>query len=189
MPLESLIVVNETEHDDPRFVAIVERTLNETVRLHQPGEVYVIQIDNWFDHKWLEFSGTVLHEVAIWKSELTLPPFQPARIVSQSHYRAANPSPPLYEIMPSRALHITQQSSRNLRRTLKQISLSGVFVWYSSATKSTKRGSLMIYTIDNKDANARYASFVKDRDWIINKVKGISGQELSKILELSEPDA
>ena len=36
---------------------IVERILNGTLRLHPFEEVYVVLIDNWFDHKWLEFQS------------------------------------------------------------------------------------------------------------------------------------
>ncbi len=42
---------------DDQFLAIAESVLNNTVKLNTPPDVYVVLIDNWFDHKWLELVG------------------------------------------------------------------------------------------------------------------------------------
>jgi hypothetical protein len=57
MPAEYMITLEPRENIDHSFVAIVEQILDNTLQLHQPAEVYVVQIDNWFDHKWLEFDS------------------------------------------------------------------------------------------------------------------------------------
>ena len=185
MPIEYMKLIKQTENDDPLFLATVERILNETLRLHQPSDVYVVQIDHWFDYKWLEFSGTVMHEIAVWLYQLTIPPFHPSRVVSQLYFRAATHTPTSYEVAPSKPLHIVQKSRSNLRRALGQVSSSGVFVWYSGSTKHSDRGSLMLYTIVNGEARAWYASFTKDREWRVGQLKGISKQEFIGLMELS----
>jgi hypothetical protein len=171
-----------TENGDRNFVAIVEQVLNNTLQLYYPAEVYVILIDNWFDYKWLKFSGTVMHEIAVWKYKLTVPPFHPSRVVSQSYFHASNTVPIYYEAAPSKPLHIIQHSNNNLHRMLEQISLSGVFVWYSSS-KHSDRGSLMPYAIDEENANAWYASFRKDEEWRLDKIKGITRREFIRLME------
>ena len=52
-----MIKLEVTNNIDPGFVAIVEQILKNTLQLHQPAGVYVVLIDNWFDHKWLEFNS------------------------------------------------------------------------------------------------------------------------------------
>jgi hypothetical protein len=184
MPIEYMNLIKQKENDDPLFLAIVERVLRETLRLHQSSEVYVVQIDHWFDYKWLEFSGTVMHEIAVWLYKLTVPPFHPSRVVSQSYFRAATYTPTSYEAAPSAPLHIVQQSRSNLRRALSQISPSGAFVWYSGSSNNSDRGSLMVYTVANEEARAWYASFIKDREWSVGKLKGISRREFMGLMEL-----
>ena len=46
------------ETDDPGFVEVLNSVVQGLVSQHQPETVWIIQIDNWFDHKWLMFSGT-----------------------------------------------------------------------------------------------------------------------------------
>ncbi len=56
-PIEYMITLEPRDYIDNSFVAIVEQILDNTLQLHQPAKVYVVQIDNWFDHKWLEFDS------------------------------------------------------------------------------------------------------------------------------------
>lgn|SRR5215469_10860709 len=54
-----LPLVNSTERDDPNFIAIVNSVAYGMGRRSgAPNELWIIHIDNWFDHKWLRFSGT-----------------------------------------------------------------------------------------------------------------------------------
>ena len=102
--------------DDPAFLTIVDRIVGNLVRQNCPDEVHLIHIDNWFDRKWLRFSGYGLvpflrgnpyREVAkeeYNQDQKTFPPFTPNRVVAQylfchmadGHYggTAAGPSRP-----------------------------------------------------------------------------------------------
>jgi len=51
-------LVNATETDDPTFISSVNcLTYGLVSRQGAPNELWIIPIDNWFDHKWLRFSG------------------------------------------------------------------------------------------------------------------------------------
>lgn len=51
------IVMSAGETDDPGFIEVLNSILSELIAEHAPDQFWVIQIDNWFDHKWLGFSG------------------------------------------------------------------------------------------------------------------------------------
>jgi hypothetical protein len=76
-----MIELKETEEGDSGFVPIVERALTEALQRSRPGEVYVVKIEGWFDYKWQKFSGTSMHEIAIWRHKFTVPPFHPSRVL------------------------------------------------------------------------------------------------------------
>ena len=65
-----MITLHRIDKDDLRLVDLVEHLLNEMVQRYKPNEIYSLLIDNWFDYKWLNFSGTVMDEIAVWKSNL-----------------------------------------------------------------------------------------------------------------------
>lgn len=43
--------------DDPQFVGLLTRIISKLVNASFPEQIFVMKIDNWFDHKWLNFSG------------------------------------------------------------------------------------------------------------------------------------
>lgn len=45
------------ETDDPYFIALLNSIVQKLADRTMPDEVWVVKIDNWFDHKWLPFSG------------------------------------------------------------------------------------------------------------------------------------
>lgn len=47
-----MIELKDPKDSDPTFASIVDRTLNNAVESSNPGEVYVVQVDGWFDYKW-----------------------------------------------------------------------------------------------------------------------------------------
>jgi hypothetical protein len=87
------------ERDDDRtFLAWVSQLIDA---LDDPevDDLVVVRIRNWFDHKWLRFSGIGRVEFthvalnhqgvsleALSQSKLTFPPFTPSRIVAETHF-------------------------------------------------------------------------------------------------------
>lgn len=159
----------------------MERALNNAVQRSNPGEVYVVQVDGWFDDKWQGFSGTVMHEIAIWRDKLTVPPFHPSRILSERYFRL-NPDLGQYAVASAKPLHINQASAENLRRYIRGISSSGIFVWYSHISTDSDRASLMLYTVDRSDASGWYAGFARNAEWQLVQVKGTSRKAVATIL-------
>ena len=176
-----MITLNLTDNIDRNFVAIVERVLNNTLRLYQPAGVYIVLIDNWFDHKWLEFNSSKTdNDLSGWRNELELPPFEPSRVLSQSYFHAGTSAPLLYEATASRPLHILSS-----RRSVGEITPSGVFLWYSYVGEHSDNGSLMVYLSEDGKGSSWYASFTKNPDWRVGKMKGISNREFTALMTVS----
>jgi len=85
--------------DDSDFIDLLNSLLNGLLVQQAPEQLWVIQIDNWFDHKWLRYSGSgsVGSKFPVdwtsafmdrfdsvkeqfWQDKLTFPPFAPDRM-------------------------------------------------------------------------------------------------------------
>ena len=176
-----MVELRPTHSDDPDFVQLGTQIINNLIRLHSPQEVYAIEIDHWFDHKWQSFSGKTLGALPLWRSTLTVPPFDPGRVVKQHYFRATEAGS--YIAADTKPLHPDQWSGHNLHRFIKFVSSSGLFVWYSGETKTTNRASLMTYLVRGEEAVPWYASFVKRDRWELNKVKGISRVQFADMVQ------
>ena len=182
-----MISISATERDDSNFVEMVARILGETVRARRPSEVYLVRIDHWFDHKWEAFSGKALGALGVWKEPLTLPPFNPRRVLSEAHYEIGSKGADSYVLKPAPPLHIDQWSDENMRRFVRRFSGDALFVWYSGDTKARDRASLMVYSVEGEETSDWYASFVKKGVWKLNKSVGVSRRELLTLIEPPAP--
>ena len=181
--------------DDPHFVEIVCRVISGLLNANAVEEVFVVQIDNWFDHKWLKFSGigrvrldfglfadTALDEFR--QDKITFPPFTPNRIIEEYFFlRASDGSYDSSEAAPFVHSRRRVSSCRNLQRRVSKFSDSAIFVWYSSNTLANRRGSLMVYKAYGSAVTAWYASFAKENAWKILRVDGIDRAQLQIWLE------
>jgi hypothetical protein len=147
-------------HDDPAFLAAVDRIIAACVRRDAPQEVRVIHVDHWFGAKWLRFSGkgrvgffygcitpdTALDE--FWCERLTFPPFTPNRVVAEYYFCRTGPA--VYEEQaPPQLVHRRRhgRSAANLTRKVAAFAPSAQFFWYSSGTSRVDRGCLMSYAV------------------------------------------
>ncbi len=177
------------ESDDaPAFLAVVDQIIAGLVEQHAPEEFYLVRIANWFDHRWLRFSGigrvpfngvsthTALDEFH--QEQLTFPPFTPNRVTSQ-HYFALTNRGQFEEQAPVQLIHGTARghSAKNLHRRVADFSRSAVFVWFSSHSAANGRGSVMVYTVCSRHVDAWYAGFQYDASWRLGHVKGIRKSE------------
>jgi len=176
-----MIDLNPNQDDDAQFVRLASQLLNNLIHLHSPKDIYVIQIDHWFDHKWQYFSGKTIGVIGVWNSTLTLPPFNPSRVVSQKYYRA-EPSAGTYQSRSAKPLHLDQWSGQNLHRFVKAVSSSGLFLWYRGETVKLDRASLMVYVVKGDQAAPFYASFSNRDGWKVGKVKGISRMQVEQMV-------
>lgn len=173
------------DSDDPVFLAALNALLADLVAAYRPGEVHLIRIDRWFDHKWLKFSGkgrvafdgwprfdTALD--VFWREKLTFPPFTPNRVLEQISFERVDDA---YRPMrDARAVHrpARSHSAKNLHRRVADFTQSGLFVWFSSDTAELEHASLMSYAIEGDSAQTWFASFRRKGDcWTVHRVKGV----------------
>jgi hypothetical protein len=181
------------ENDAPDFIKIIKE-ISLYFIVNNEYKVFVFtKIKNWFDHKWLNYSGnavvyfgwgdfsggidSVLEDK--WQDKITLPPFNPNRVIQtkaiirkEQEIKIINPT-----------IHKFQMSSDNLHNRMIDYSSNGLFIWYSSNSEINKKGSLMIYIVQNEEVNTFYTSIEQVDKWKISKTKGISLVELNSILQ------
>ena len=170
-----------TGHDDPVFVQTVARILRATVVCYAPQDIYVVHIDNWFDHKWLSFSGCCWSQCATWLGPLLrIPAFHPHRVVSQRYYRRNVTPSGGYEASEAPPLHTDERLDPQQRPRLHRISPAGLYLWYSGRTKQVDRASLMGYFGREAEHVGWYASFLKREAWKVGMAKGIGVDEVKR---------
>jgi hypothetical protein len=180
-------------NDDPGFLDLICRAITAELEVKTAQEVFVIRIDNWFDHKWLNFSGigrvafnnagskyiadTALDEFH--QKKATFPPFSPKRVVAEHSFTRAEDGS--YSLAPAAPLVHSQKrasSCWNLHRRIANFSGSALFVWFSSNTDVNHRGSLMVYRANGNRVTSWYSSFSKEREWRLLRTEGIGREQL-----------
>src|SRR4051794_12954234 len=82
-----MIDLGTAPDDDRGFIELISRLIAGAATTHRPLDLLIYKIDNWFDHKWLGFSGQTLGALGVWARPLTLPPFVPNRVIRGWHYQ------------------------------------------------------------------------------------------------------
>jgi hypothetical protein len=191
MPMK--IDVGET--DDPYFIALLDSLLSGLKKRDAPEGFWIIQIDNWFDHKWLRFSGigsvyfrfpafmnrpdAALDE--FYQDKVTFPPFTPNRVMAQWSYARVGDD---YVEVPWQVPHQSerQSSEANLQRRVQDFGRSACFVWYSAKTVANGRGSVMVYNVTADGVKCWFAAFNRQETWKLHATKGVSRTEVEDLL-------
>jgi hypothetical protein len=174
------------EDDAPDVVAAISAAIDHFLGTTATATVVVVRIKNWFDSKWLGFSGVgrvpfdspiadhpgvALAEFR--QAHLTFPPFTPARVLSELHWSRTESG---YEAKADPDLlhpEARQHSSRNLQKRVGDQGEDAVYFWYSSNSSSNGRASLMAYLVSGTVASACYVSMKRDPEgWTLAKVAG-----------------
>ena len=189
--IKKLIDIRPDSSDAIDFASIVERIIDNLIRIYNFDEISIVKVKNWFDHKWLNYSGkSIIHfegtpnpdKVAItnvWKKKITVPPFNPNRILDEKLIRRKGHSNPIFE----KVLHKVQRSTDNLDNYIHLISDKGLLVWYSSNSKINNQGCIMVYMIENDDIDSWYVSFENRYDWIVKDSKGINLKVINRLID------
>ena len=187
--------------DDNDFVDLLNALLNALLVQQTPEQLWVIQIDNWFDHKWLRYSGSgsvtskfpadwtssfmdrfASVKEQFWRDKLTFPPFVPERVVSQwsfLHSKGGYIEVPLPKL-PHKETR--RRSHSNLNRRVEDFVPSASFVWYSGNTLKNGRGSLIVYSIGPDKPVCWFAAFGRKSGWMLERTKGIEKETVSRLL-------
>ena len=174
----AMIALTTDQSDDEGFVQLVETVVSGAVITHQPAEVRVFKIDNWFDHKWLGFSGKEMGAFGVWCTKTTIPPFVANRIIGQLRYEHHAEDEPYRLSVPAPDIHHRGSAIDNFRRTVDCVAPHSALVWYSGNTLKMGRGSLMCYMPIERKIWTWYLSFVRDGGWRINRRKLIHEYEV-----------
>jgi hypothetical protein len=163
------------EHDDAAFLSLAQRIMNGAIAELRMSEVFLVQMDNWFDHKWLGWCSRK-------EEELRVPPFTPNRVHSEKHFVWKSETSTWEDIVLQKPLHVRQADRPRLAQPLDCFSESAAFVWYSGNTTTNKVGSLMLY-LSGAEGYSWYASFRKSEAWAVADECRITRRELSAFEE------
>ena len=179
-----MIEFTKSEIDDIDFISKVQILTNQIIKDLNPNEVYLFKVNNWFDTKWLNFTGKILGALGTWNydDDSRIPPFSPNRIIEQGYYELNELK--TYDKQKSNLqIHKKQSAENNLNRRIIDFSDSAVFVWYSSNTKKNGQGSLMVYPVENEKCQPFYIGLRKNKDWDIINAPGTNKKMLESYLE------
>ena len=169
------------ENDNPNFTRNAELIVTNRIHLWKPKELFITRIDNWFDEKWMEFSGTIMQGLVIWKGETTIPPFHPNRVETSDFYKMT--AEKYVKNENTKPLHIYQESKSNLKRKISDFTDDGIFVWYSGNSKINGVGTIMCYHVKNSECRAFFITLTERKDWNVSQTKGILMKEIQSILD------
>jgi hypothetical protein len=155
-----MIKLFPAEDDDIAFLSLVERIVNGAVVELRMREVFIVKIDNWFDHKWLRWWSRK-------EEELRVPTFTPNRVRSEMHFVWNQETSAWESVGLKKPLHVRQPGRPWLAQPLERFSKSAAFCWYSGSSAKNKVGSLMFY-VSSAQGYCWYASFRKDEEWAIS---------------------
>ncbi|MGQ0541970.1 MAG: hypothetical protein ACT4O9_08995 [Blastocatellia bacterium] len=179
-----MIDIPATDSDDPIFLDIVKNLVVNLLNQNEPANAWIVKIDRAFDAKWRGFQGKMLGALGWWdRNQLKVPPFIPDRVIDQSCYERVGEE---YLLMDFGVLHYYQPSSENItgRNALQASVKPRLFLWFSGETISSKRGTVMVYLIENYRHSSFLVSMVKKtKDWEVYKTDGISRNEFLALAE------
>src|SRR2546430_14591892 len=74
-----MIELVPAENDDVLFLSLAQCIVNGAIVELRVREVFLVHVDNWFDHKWLGWWSRK-------EEELRVPTFTPNRVHSEKHF-------------------------------------------------------------------------------------------------------
>jgi hypothetical protein len=173
-----IVNVPYREGDDKTYLAAVCSLVASLANSQKPTDIYITRVNKWFDRKWLRYSGKgrvgYYGGIAMWRENLTFPPFNPKQIGTQLYWRKRSDGSYGGGPMP-RWIHKRQlrHSAGNLNNRVADFTDSGLFVWFTSHTQNNGHGSILVYSVAGKDVSSWYASLKQESGWRIDKVDGI----------------
>ena len=138
--------------DADTCIAAFNRWLSEISRSHPVGEVWATRIDNWFGQKWCLFSGTIMHELAVWHGVPRLPPFHPNRVSATRRYKVLR-NGGFERAEVSGPIEVHQTSTEALDRRVKDEFDGCALAWFSSCSITNGRCSVMMYVPTGQQRN------------------------------------
>ena len=168
--------------DDSAFIEIAARVISGAAAQAATRTLHVVKIDTWFGDRWFRFGGKTLGALGLRPRNLTVPPFHPHRVISESRFRLTDPPEALAVPDP---LHGLRTSQSNLRNRIAQHGDATTFAWYSGGTATNGRGAVMVYSTTPAGHDAWYAGLVREHEteaWRLAKLLGADERQWEKML-------
>ena len=158
-----MIKLHRTSQDATGFIDTVEAVATGMLRESASPRFVAVQIDNWFDQKWLRFSGKMLGAFGVWKSgeHLTLPPFVPNRVLSEAWWARAPEEDDFRWQEESTPLHSRMWPEQNRNRGVASTVGGATLLWYSGNSIAAGRGAIMVYEALEAGYRCWYASLAE----------------------------
>jgi hypothetical protein len=179
--------------DAEGFKTVVADVIYQLIANFDPDEVCIIRIKNWFDHKWLNYSGDRILAYdtksnpgipyalePYWNRNITIPPFHPNRVLSESAFIKDGKSTPEF----LKPFHTFQQTTENIQNHISRRIHNGFCCWISSNSTTNQQGSLMVYQIMDEEVKSWYVSIEKKAHWKVTRTKGISKKHIESLLNV-----
>jgi hypothetical protein len=182
--------------DDNDFIEKLNSMLGKLIAVNSTERLWVIQIDNWFDHKWLGFSGKGIVDFKFpeymhrfdaaldefYQDHVTFPPFTPNRVLNQWSFQRSGQH--LIEVPLVKLPHATERrpSNSNLQRRIAKSDPASLCVWFSGNTLKNGRGSVMVYDLRSSEPTRWFVAFVRKAAWVPALTKGVSQQHVTALL-------
>ena len=178
-----MINIQYYKHDAEGFKEVINHIYPRLISLYDPEEISIVRIKNWFDHKWLNYSGkkieiydTKTHPgipfvlKPYWNEGITVPPFNPNRVLSEQLFRLKHVKNKAFE----EVFHFWQRSTNNRNNFISEKTQNGLCLWISSHSVQNRQGSLMVYSVKNRLVESWYATIAEHGLWKVTQTKGIS---------------
>ena len=161
----------------------MERLINGLAALFSPKAPHLVQVDSWFDSRWLRFSGKRLGVVGVRNTKVTVPPFHPNRVLQERRLVREAGAPAYTEAPDAPALHLRISSGANITRHLHRLAPDVACVWYTSQSAPTNRGATMIYVPQADTEGAYWTCYMAfaAAPWRVTRHKGISTSEIAQL--------
>lgn len=172
-----MLMLPSTDDDDPGYCELATHIVNGALTSFRASDVFLVQIDNWFDVKWLGWRSRRN------EAQFRVPMFTPNRVLHESHFLWREDCATWDSIEMRKSLHTFRPGRTSLAESLDHYARSAAFVWYSGRSLPDLRGSLMFY-LAGADGYAWYASFHKAESWTVTNVCQISRRELESFAAL-----
>lgn len=171
--------------DDPQFLEMAAALVLGSLESY-PQRVCLVKIDNWFDAKWLGFTGKALGALGVsHPQDLRLPPFHPNRVVSQVDLILEQGD---YVTMDAPPVHLHQKSEDNFQRRALRVlgTQSARLAWYSGNSLSNRRGSLMVYDFRADGHEPWYVELSHGDPWRVERRRGVSAGQTQAFAEVGK---
>lgn len=173
-----MLTLDLEDNDDVGFVHDVMPIIDGVVRVVEPPELYIVKVDNWFGDKWLGFSNKLVGAVGVqYREALRVPPFVPARVVSQ-RFMTRQTDKAYVDADTSLQLHVEQSSEDNAKRLMSVVCPKAAVIWWSGSTRTNQRGAVMAYLPTPDGHHGWYAELQKVQEWRIVQAIGTTAREL-----------